>query len=185
MAIFRSGGESIMAKATYDPPTVMPDANHYGNVAPAYSFVAQAVEVAVDTETGQVRVVRMVGADDLGKALNPLAVEGQLHGEMIQGLGFALSEEIVSEGGQVLNGNFSDYAIPKADHLPRVESIFVETIDPHGPYGAKGVSECSTLPPAPAIANAIYNAVGVRISSLPITPEKIVRALQAKQAAKA
>ena len=101
------------------------------------------------------------------------------------GIGFALSEEIVSEGGQVLNGNFSDYAIPKADHLPRVESIFVETIDPHGPYGAKGVSECSTLPPAPAIANAIYNAVGVRIPSLPITPEKIVRALQAKQAAKA
>jgi CO/xanthine dehydrogenase Mo-binding subunit len=157
----------------------------YGNVAPAYSFAAQAVEVLVDTETGQVRVLDVVAADDVGRALNPLAVDGQIHGAVAQGLGYALFEGLAMEGGRLLNGNLADYTLPTAEATPRVRTILVETNDPNGPYGAKGASETPILPTAGAVANAVYNAVGVRITSLPITPEKVLRALKAKAGAAA
>jgi len=181
--IFRRNGEGIFTRATYDAPTVMADKQtFYGNVAPAYSFAAQAVEVEVDTETGQVRVVDVVAADDVGKALNPLAVDGQIHGAVIQGLGYALFEGLAMEGGRLLNGNLADYTLPTAEAIPRVRTILVESNDPNGPYGAKGASETPIVPTAGAVSNAIYNAVGVRITSLPITPEKVLRALKAKGA---
>jgi CO/xanthine dehydrogenase Mo-binding subunit len=179
--IFRRNGEGIFTRATYDAPTVMADKQtFYGNVAPAYSFAAQAVEVEVDTETGQVRVVDLVAADDVGRALNPLAVEGQIHGAVTQGLGFALFEGLAMEGGRLVNGNLADYTLPTAEAGPRMRTILVETMDPNGPYGAKGASETPITPTAGAIANAIYHAVGARITSLPITPEKVLRALKAK-----
>jgi CO/xanthine dehydrogenase Mo-binding subunit len=180
--IFRRDGEGIFTRATYDAPTVMADKQtFYGNVSPAYSFAAQAIEVEVDTETGQVRVLDVVAADDVGKALNPLTVDGQIHGAVAQGLGYALYEGLVTENGRLVNGNLADYTCPTAEATPRVRTILIESIDPNGPYGAKGASETPITPTAGAVSNAIYHAVGVRITSLPITPEKLLRALKAKQ----
>jgi CO/xanthine dehydrogenase Mo-binding subunit len=177
--IFRSGGEGIYVRATWDPPTVMSDkTTHYGNVSPGYSFAAQAVEVEVDTETGQVRLLDSFVADDCGKALNPMAVHGQTSGATAQGIAWALYEGYVFDGGRLVNGNFADYTMPTADALPELRSSIVECAEPNGPYGAKGASETAVGPPPGAIANAIYDAVGVRINTLPISPEKVFAALQ-------
>ncbi len=178
----REGG-GIIGRGAYQAPTEMADKKTiYGNISPAYTFVAQTAEVTVDTETGQVDVTRLVAADDLGKILNPLAVEGQLNGEIVQGLGYAIFENLVSEGGQLVNGSLADYTIPRSVGLPKIETIIVETDDPNGPFGAKGASECCIVPIAAVISNAIYNAAGVRITSLPITPDKVLRALKEKAA---
>jgi CO/xanthine dehydrogenase Mo-binding subunit len=179
--IFRAGGEAVSARVTYDPPTVMSDKNNYGNVAPAYSFAAQAVEVEVDTETGQVRLLDSYTADDCGRAINPMAVHGQTNGAVVQGIGWALYENLQFDEGRLVNGNFADYTIPTADAVPRLRSGIVESNDPNGPYGAKGASETAILPPPGAIANAIQDATGVRINSLPITPEKVLAALRAQR----
>ena len=180
---FARGGGGILGRGTYQAPTEMADKKTvYGNISPAYTFVAQTAEVTVDTETGQVDVTRLVAADDLGKILNPLAVEGQLNGEIVQGLGYAICENLVSEGGQFANGSLADYTIPRSVGLPKIETIIVETNDPNGPFGAKGASECCIVPIGAVISNAIYNAAGVRITSLPITPDKILRALKEKAA---
>jgi len=179
--IFRKGGEGIYTRATYDAPTEMADKQtFYGNVAPAYSFAAQAVEVEVDTETGQVNVLDSFVADDCGKAINPMTVEGQIHGAVMQGIGWALYENFVFEDGRLANGNFADYTVATADASPELRHAIVETVDPNGPFGAKGASETSIVPTAGAIANAVYDAVGVRIRSLPITPEKVLAALREK-----
>jgi CO/xanthine dehydrogenase Mo-binding subunit len=179
MHLFRAGGEPITAQATYDPETVPPDENYYGNVAPAYSFAVQAVEVEVDTETGQVRLIDGFCADDCGKALNPMAVEGQNTGAMTQGIGGGLFEALQFEGGRLVNADFADYTLPTAESIPRLGTAIVESMDPNGPYGAKGSSETAIAPTAAAIANAVFDAVGVRINSLPITPEKVLDALRA------
>lgn len=177
--IFRHGGEGILVRFTHDPQTVMMDKDHYGNIAPAYSFAAQAVEVEVDVETGQVRVIESHLSDDCGKAINPLAVHGQSNGAAVQAIGWALYENLQFEGGRLTNGNFADYTMPTADSVPSMHSGIVESIDPNGPLGAKGASETAILPGAPAIANAVYDAIGVRITDLPITPEKILAGLAA------
>jgi CO/xanthine dehydrogenase Mo-binding subunit len=156
----------------------MHDARLHGNIAPAYSFAAQAVEVEVDTETGQVRVLDSYVADDCGKALNPIAIHGQTNGATVQAMGWALYEQLHLEGGRLANGNFADYTMPTADAVPLLRGGFVESDDPNGPYGAKGASETAILPGAPAIANAVCDAIGVRIRDLPITPEKILAALR-------
>jgi CO/xanthine dehydrogenase Mo-binding subunit len=158
----------------------MHDANCYGNIAPAYSFAAQAVEVEVDIETGQVTVVDSYVSDDCGKALNPQAIHGQTNGATAQAIGWTLYEQLQLEGGRLMNGNFADYTMPTADAVPMFRGGIVESNDPNGPYGAKGASETAILPGAPAIANAVYNAIGIRINDLPITPEKILAALRAK-----
>jgi CO/xanthine dehydrogenase Mo-binding subunit len=186
--IFRHGGEGIHVRATYDAPTVMHDADYYGNVAPAHSFAAQAVEVEVDTSTGQVTVIDSFVADDCGKAINPLAVHGQTHGATVQAIGWTLYENLQYEDGRLMNGNFADYTMPTADAVPMLRTDVVESNDPNGPYGAKGASETAILPGAAAIANAVFDAVGVRIQSLPITPEKVLaglRELKQKEAAHA
>jgi CO/xanthine dehydrogenase Mo-binding subunit len=159
----------------------MADANYYGNVAPAYSFAAHAVEVEVDTETGKVRVVDSYVSDDCGKALNPMAVHGQTNGATAQATAWALYEKLDFQDGRLMNGNFADYGMPTADALPAFQSGFVESNDPNGPYGAKGASETAILPGAAAIANAVYDAIGVRINDLPITPEKVLAALREKR----
>lgn len=179
--IWRHGGESLQVSASWDAQTSMHDANLYGNIAPAYSFAAQAVEVEVDTETGRVTVLDSYVADDCGKALNPIAVHGQTNGATVQAIGWALYEQLHYENGRLANGNFADYTMATAEAVPMLRGGFVESNDPNGPYGAKGASETAILPGAPAIANAVFDAVGVRITELPITPEKVLAALRAQQ----
>ncbi|WP_342128807.1 xanthine dehydrogenase family protein molybdopterin-binding subunit [Hydrogenophaga sp. OTU3427] len=180
--VWRHGGEGLRASGSWDARTRMHDDQVYGNIAPAYSFAAQAVEVEVDTETGQVSVLRSVVSDDCGKALNPMAIHGQSNGAVAQAIGWTLYEHLQVEGGRMVNGNFADYTMPTADALPMLESGIVESMDPNGPYGAKGASETAILPGAPAIANAVFDAVGVRITDLPITPEKVLAALRQARA---
>jgi xanthine dehydrogenase molybdenum-binding subunit len=136
-------------------------------------------EVEVDVETGVVRVLRLVCANDVGRAINPMAVEGQIEGGAQMGLGYALTEELLVERGRVLNPDFLDYRLFTAADMPRIQTIIVETDDPGGPFGAKGVGEMGGTPTAAAIANAIYAAVGVRLTQPPMTPERVLAAIQA------
>ncbi|WP_397474782.1 xanthine dehydrogenase family protein molybdopterin-binding subunit [Pusillimonas sp.] len=179
--VWRHGGEMLQVTGTWDPPTEEPDAELYGNCAPTHSFSAQAVEVEVDIETGQVRVLDSYLSDDLGRALNLSAVHGQANGGCVQAIGWALYEDLQVEDGRIANGNFADYTMATAESVPMLRGGFVESMDPVGPYGAKASSETPILMAAPAIANAVYDAVGVRIRDLPITPEKVLAALRAKK----
>jgi len=145
-------------------------------------FVAMFAEVEVDTETGRVRPVQIVTAVDVGKALNPDICEGQVEGAVAQGLGYALTEEIIiGPEGKVLNPSFMDYKIFCSDDMPELTTILVEAAEPTGPFGAKSVAEIAINGPAPAISNAIYNAVGIRLHSLPMTAEKVLAALDAQR----
>jgi CO/xanthine dehydrogenase Mo-binding subunit len=182
---YRHGGEGLQVTATHDPNTVLANAEQFGNVAPAYSFAAQTVEVEVDTETGKVTVVDTVVSDDCGRALNPLAVHGQSCGAVAQAIGWTLYEHLQYQNCQLMNGNFADYTMPTSDSIPNIRSEIIESIDPNGPYGAKGASETAIVPGAGAIANAVFDAVGVRINSLPITPEKVLAGLAALREANA
>lgn len=177
---FRDQGTMFTEEAFYEPPTELPDwEKGVGNLSASYAYGAQGAEVEVDTETGEVRILRMAAAHDVGQVLNPQALKGQIHGALAQGVGYALYEEVKSEKGRVLNPGFTDYKIPTACEMDfPVELVFVETRDPAGPFGAKGVGEPGLVPTAPAIANAIYDAVGVRVRDLPITPEKVLAALE-------
>ena len=177
--IWRHGGEGIHAHGSWDPETRMFDGQLHGNIAPAYSFAAQAVEVEVDTGTGKVSVLRSFVSDDCGKAINPLAVHGQSNGAAAQAIGWTLFEQLQVDDGRIMNGNFADYTMPTADSLPLLQSGIIESDDPVGPYGAKGASETAILPGAAAIANAVADAIGVRITELPITPERVLAALRA------
>jgi CO/xanthine dehydrogenase Mo-binding subunit len=163
----------LEAFACYDPPTEGIDSNFYGDYSSAYSYGAHAAEVEVDTETGFVRVLRVAAAHDVGFAINPRAVKGQILGGVAQGMGWALTENLVLKDGVIQNPSLSGYIIPTIADMPQVEPILVETHDPVGPFGAKGVGEPSLIPCTPAIANAVRDAVGVRVKSLPITPEKV------------
>jgi CO/xanthine dehydrogenase Mo-binding subunit len=175
---FRDGGQIVSGEGWYDPPTQLVDKDTYkGNISATYGFGAQMAEVEVDVETGQVRVLRLVCANDVGRAINPMAVEGQIEGGAQMGLGYALSEELLVKEGRVLNPNFLDYRLFTAADMPPIETIIVETDDPDGPYGAKGVGEMGGTPTAAAVANAIYDAVGVRLTALPMTPERVLAAL--------
>jgi CO/xanthine dehydrogenase Mo-binding subunit len=148
-----------------------------------YVYATQIAEVEVDTETGQVDVLRVVAAHDCGTAINPMLVEGQVQGGVAMGLGFALSEEMVFENGVQANPGLTDYLLPTMSDMPPVDVVIVDNYDPTGPFGAKGVGEPTLVPTAAAVLNAIYDAVGVRLYSLPATPEKVLRALQGKQTA--
>ena len=144
----------------------------------AYAFVAQATEVEVDTETGHVRVIRFISADDLGKPINPSLVEGQIEGAVVQAQGYAILEDYKTRNGRVLTDQFSTYLIPTIRDIPeKVESVILEIPDPNGPWGARGVGELPYLAVAPAIASAIHDATGVWIDEFPFTPERVLRAL--------
>jgi CO/xanthine dehydrogenase Mo-binding subunit len=178
--LFRRQGDAVFARATYDAPTVVADKKtFFGNVSAAYSFAVQGVEVEVDTETGAIHLVDLVAVDDVGRPLNPMAVEGQIAGAIAQGVGYAMYEELVRDHGRLLNGNLADYTVPTAASLVSPRTILVDSVEPNGPFGAKGGSEAPISPTAGAIANAVYDAVGVRITSLPVTPEKVLRGLRA------
>jgi CO/xanthine dehydrogenase Mo-binding subunit len=176
---FRTGGSTIWGKGFYDPPTVKTDTRGRGHKSGAYSFGAQFAEVEVDLETGQVEVIRIVAAHDVGKAINPTGVEAQIEGGVLQGVGQALYEEMQFEDGHLLNPSMAGYRMPTAADAPEIRSIIVESEDPEGPYGAKGVAECTCVPTLAAITNAVYDATGVRIRELPLTPERVLAALDA------
>ncbi|HEX6387318.1 MAG TPA: xanthine dehydrogenase family protein molybdopterin-binding subunit [Anaerolineae bacterium] len=179
---FRQGGQVIIGEGWYDPPTKLVDKETYkGNISAAYGFGAQMAEVEVDVETGMVRVLRLACANDVGRAINPMAVEGQIEGGAQMGLGYALTEELLVQDGKVLNPDFLDYRLFTAADMPEIETIIVETDDPGGPFGAKGVGEMGGTPTAAAIANAIYDAIGVRLTEVPMTPERVLAALDSKE----
>jgi CO/xanthine dehydrogenase Mo-binding subunit len=143
-----------------------------------YAYSAQAVEVEVDTETGQVRVLRVVAADDVGKAINPELVVGQIEGAVVQAHGYAITEDFKTKDGRVLSDQFSTYLLPTILDIPeKVDSVLVEVPDPNGPWGARGVGELPFLPYAAAVGAAIHDATGVWINEFPFTPERVLRAL--------
>ena len=152
--------------------------------SPAYSYAAQVAEVSVDEETGEVTVHKVWAAHDCGRALNPVAVEGQIIGSVWMGMGQALTEEMVWKDGMLMNPGLLEYRSPSSVESPEVEPIIVESIDPEGPFGAKECSEGSLAATIPAIANAIYDAVGVRLHECPFTPERVLAALRSKRNAK-
>ena len=160
---------------------IMDGASHFNTDSPP-PFCATFAEVEVDTETGQVKVLHLATAVDPGTAVNPMQAEGQVEGAVTQGMGYALTEELLLDGvGRPLNPNFTDYKIFSAKDMPKLTTILVETDEPLGPFGAKSISEVPINGPAPAIANAIYNAVGVRIRKLPMRPEDVLVALRDKE----
>jgi CO/xanthine dehydrogenase Mo-binding subunit len=181
-AHFRQQGQMLTTEVFYDPPNELPDFEKgFGNISATYAFGTQGAEVEVDTETGEVKIIRMVAAHDVGKVLNPPGLKGQIYGALAQGVGYALYEELKSAEGKIENSDFRDYKIPRTPEMDfPIDIEFIETNDTFGPFGAKGVAEPGLVPTAPAISNAIYNAVGVRIRDLPITPEKILKALKSR-----
>jgi CO/xanthine dehydrogenase Mo-binding subunit len=176
---FRHGGRVLVAEAFYDPPTAMLDTGLQGNVSAAYTSAFQAALVDVEPETGKIEVRKIVSAHDVGRALNPGAAEGQVHGGIHMGLGYALSERLVVAEGQVLTQSFMDYAVLKARDMPEIVVRFIETVDAEGPFGAKGLGESGVIPVAAAVANALKDGIGVRFTELPITPARVRTALAA------
>lgn len=162
-------GYVLTEEATFDPPTSPLDENGQGKPYAVFGFGAHLAEVAVDIELGTVRVLKITAAHDVGRAINPTLIEGQIEGGAAQGLGMALMEEFFPGKGE----NLHDYLIPSAGDMPPIDSILIEDPSPIGPFGAKGIGEQAVIPTAPAILNAIHDAIGVRIRRLPATPDRI------------
>jgi 4-hydroxybenzoyl-CoA reductase subunit alpha len=179
---------ALTGTGSYAPPPEARGGKHKGagvGPSPAYSYSAQVAEVSVDEETGEVTVHKVWAAHDCGRALNPVSVEGQIIGSVWMGMGQALTEEMVWKDGMLMNPGLLEYRSPSAVESPEIEPIIVESIDPEGPFGAKESSEGSLAATIPAIANAIYDAVGVRLHESPFTPERVLAALREKRNAKA
>ena len=179
---------ALTGTGSYAPPPEARGGKHKGGgvgPSPAYSYSAQVAEVSVDEETGEVTVHKVWAAHDCGRALNPVAVEGQIIGSVWMGMGQALTEEMIWKDGMLMNPGLLEYRSPSSIESPEVEPIIVESIDPEGPFGAKECSEGSLAATIPAIANAIYDAVGVRLHESPFTPERVLAALRAKKNSKA
>jgi 4-hydroxybenzoyl-CoA reductase subunit alpha len=172
-------GRLIIGRGNYNPKTTPVDfRTGEGNISGSYGFEAQIAEVEVNTKTGQVKVLKMYDVHDIGYPINPASVHGQIEGSIVMGLGYTLYEDLKFKEGRVVNPLFSKYRIPRSTETIPIESVFIETNDPQGPFGAKGMGEASLLPTAAAIANAIHDAVGIQIKDLPITPQKILAALK-------
>jgi CO/xanthine dehydrogenase Mo-binding subunit len=152
-----------------------------GDLFPDFTFSAHAIEVGVDIETGEISVLKSVGCHDVGRAINPTAVEGQIQGGSAQGIGWALMEEVKVDQGVTQTPSLSEYLIPTAKDLPMTEAIILESGTGVGPFGAKGIGEPALTPAAPAVANAVADAIGVRVYDLPLTPEKVLEALHRQQ----
>ncbi|UCG64174.1 MAG: xanthine dehydrogenase family protein molybdopterin-binding subunit [Deltaproteobacteria bacterium] len=175
-------GLDIIGRGSYYPLVEGETGGMWSAPSIFWMYGADCVEVEVDLETGQVKILRAIGAHDVGKVINPVTCEGQIEGGIVHGMGPTLFEEmVVGERGDVLNPSFADYKMPTALDIPEVTSLIVEATHREGPWGAKGIGEMTIVPIAPAIANGIYDAVGVRIKDLPITPDKILSALKRKQ----
>lgn len=175
-------GQTVQAKYTYEPPKThpVPDRVPTDPTDPSenrlhfsYCFGAQAAVVEVDEKDGSVKVLKLIAAHDLGRIVNPIGAEGQVEGGAMMGLGYALSEEFRCREGKIETDNLARLRLPKITDLPELTTILVEDIDPNGPYGAKGMSELPVSPTAPAVCNAIFDAVGVRVTALPAMKEKV------------
>jgi CO/xanthine dehydrogenase Mo-binding subunit len=173
-------GEPPIGSASWNPPTVPLDPETgQGKPFSTYVYATQIAEVDVDDETGEVEVVRIVAAHDCGRAINPMMVEGQVQGGIAMGLGFALQEEMLFDTrGRQINPNLTNYIVPTSMDMPQIEVVIVEMADPTGPFGAKGVGEPTSVPTAAAVLNAIHDAVGVRLTSLPATAERVLKAIE-------
>ncbi|MFA5060313.1 MAG: molybdopterin cofactor-binding domain-containing protein [Candidatus Omnitrophota bacterium] len=177
-------GRQIIGRGSYNPKTTPVDfRTGEGNVSGSYGFEAQIAEVEVNKETGEVKILKMWDAHDIGKAINPQSVEGQIEGSIAMGIGYTFYEDLKFKNGRVVNPNFANYRLPKSIGTVPIETIMIETNDPEGPFGAKGMGEASLLPTSAAIANAIHDAVGIRMKELPITPDKVLKALKEKELA--
>jgi 4-hydroxybenzoyl-CoA reductase subunit alpha len=178
---------ALTGTGSYAPPVEARGGKHKGGgvgPSPAYSYSAQVAEVSVDQDTGEVTVYKIWAAHDCGRALNPVAVEGQVIGSVWMGLGQALEEEMIWKDGLLMNPGLLEYRSPSSAESPEIECIIVESVDPEGPFGAKEAGEGSLAATIPAISNAIYDAVGVRLREAPFTPERILAALRAKKGLK-
>jgi 4-hydroxybenzoyl-CoA reductase subunit alpha len=178
---------ALTGTGSYAPPQEARGGKHKGagvGPSPAYSYSAQVAEVSVDEETGEVTVHKIWAAHDCGRALNPVSVEGQVIGSVWMGLGQAMQEEMVWKDGLLMNPGLLEYKSPSAIESPEVVSYIVESVDPEGPFGAKEASEGSLAACIPAIANAIYDAVGIRLREAPFTPDRVLAALKARDNAR-
>ncbi|MBI2231713.1 MAG: xanthine dehydrogenase family protein molybdopterin-binding subunit [Deltaproteobacteria bacterium] len=178
--LFRHNGAPIVGSGSFDADSVLPDSTRFGNESGAYNYGVQAAEVHVDPETGRVKVLNFVIASDCGTVIYPMGAEGQVEGGLAQGIGYALTEGLQFDEGRPVNPNFSDYRIPSMRDMPPLKYAFADSYEPTGPFGAKGLGELNMDPTAAVINNAIFDAVGVRVKNLPITPEKILKALKEK-----
>jgi CO/xanthine dehydrogenase Mo-binding subunit len=179
--LFRHNGAPIVGSGSFDADSVLPDGTRFGNESGAYNYGVQAAQVHVDPDTGQVKILKFVIASDCGTVIYPVGAEGQVEGGLAQGIGYALTEGLQIDEGRPVNPNFSDYRIPSMRDMPPLEHEFADSYEPTGPFGAKGLGELNMDPTAAVVSNAIFDAVGVRIKTLPITPEKILRALREKE----
>lgn len=181
-------GDVLLVESEYIPPKTyshQPDANHKPGVPIeeydihySYCYVSAAAAVEVDVETGEVDVLKVCAAQDVGKAIHPQNVKGQIEGAAGMGIGIALSEEFLTDDTKVITKDLYKLGVPKINKVPHIDSVIVEVNQPEGPFGAKGMGEVGVNPVAPAISNAIYNAVGIRLTSLPMKKEKVLAALQ-------
>ncbi len=175
----RANGRLAVGSGYFNPATTPLDPETgQGSPYATYAFGTQVAEVEVDTETGEVTVLKVYAANDVGRAINPRAIEGQIEGGVAQGVGQALMEYVVVRDGKVMSPSLSEYVIPTSADAPEVVSIIVEDPEPTGPFGAKGVGEPAMIPTAAAIINAIADAIGVHIDELPATPERVLRAIR-------
>jgi len=177
------GRESLFARGIFDPGRVRISAENdfYGDISANYPLAAHFAEVEVDPETGEVTILNYVAAHDIGKVINFNGAKGQVIGGVMQGIGYAIMEEILYKDGKVANPDLVNYLIPTSMDTPKIKPLFIESLDPVGPYGAKGIGEPTLIPVAAAVANAIYDATGIRFTSIPITAEKIYMALKRKR----
>jgi xanthine dehydrogenase molybdenum-binding subunit len=175
----KATGQEPRVRYMYEAPKTKP-LGEGGDMHFAFSFAAQAAEIELNKLTGEVRVLRVISANDVGMAVNPLGLQGQVEGGVMMGLGNALTEEFIVENGYVVTDHLARYRVPGIMLTPEITSIIVEHPVSSGPYGAKGVGEVCSIPTTPAITNAIYNAVGVRVDSLPVDQEKIVKEMWKK-----
>jgi CO/xanthine dehydrogenase Mo-binding subunit len=169
-----------VAEYTWLAPKTTPFDKETGHSTPnfSYAYVAQAVEVEVDLETGFIKILRVVSADDVGQAINPALVQGQIEGAVVQAEGYALTENFITQNGHILTDQLSTYLIPTVLDIPdAVESVILEIVEPNGPFGARGVGELPFLPLAPALAAAVHDATGVWFDEFPLTPERVLRGL--------
>ena len=183
LALAEARGGLVCGSGSYTPPKLAGSYRGAGvGPSPSYSFGAYAAEVEVDEVTGQVKVLRLAAAHDLGRALNPPAAEGQVEGATVMGLGEVLLENHdFLKTGQHLCPSLLEYKVPTALDVPEIEALLVESIDPEGPFGAKEVGEGSLHPSIPAVVNAVHDAVGIWLHEAPITPEAVLKALKNKE----
>jgi xanthine dehydrogenase molybdenum-binding subunit len=180
---FQPVPELVMVTDYYEPKSEPEGADHVSDHSAAYSHAVHIAEVTVDTYTGEVKVDKVTSAQDVGRVLNRMGLEAQIEGGIAIGLGYALSEDMRLENGLLKNACFRDYKVFTAPEMPPLDLHFIESNCAEGPYGAKGASELPTIVIAPAIANAVYNATGIRFLNPPLTPEKVARAIWEKQQA--